>query len=124
MMLGKKKEDSKMYKEGCGFRKINVCSFKEEDCNPEKCDMYNLEFNSKSLIAERKKVEKELKLLIKDNISIKKTKQMIKLEKSDGQAEEIIQYKKNLNKIADLGKGVEYLNKAITYCKRIKKWDS
>lgn len=34
----------------CGFRdRVRVCSFKEEDCSPEKCDFYNILFTTKAV---------------------------------------------------------------------------
>lgn len=98
------------YKEHCGFRnKINVCSFKAEDCSPEKCDMYNIEWNRKSLETEFKKIKKRLKEIQEEIKSMKKSGE----KKTDPD-----KYKALKVERFDLVKGGIYLGKAFERVKR------
>jgi len=111
------------YKADCKFKRLlNLCTFKEIDCNSEKCDMYNVKFDTKSLKHEIKKIEKEIKFLTKENISLKKIKAMVSLEKKDKNSLQVKKYKMNLVKINDLGHGLEYMKTAYRYCKRTKSF--
>lgn len=110
-----------MYKKNCGFKKVGVCSFKEQDCKPEICDMYKIEFNSKSIKLKIKELEEELKKLTKEYFSIRKVKRMLKIEKKDEESDKLKDYKTNLKRIEDLGYGLQYMKKAYTYCKRTRK---
>lgn len=108
-----------MYKEKCGFReKVSVCSFKEESCCPENCDMYNVEFTSKAIKAEIKRLKPIAKEMSKDIAKIKELKRMVKLEKEKPHCPEIVEFKNRLAKLNDISYGLQYLNKALLYCKR------
>ena len=118
-----------IYKENCVMMKIGCCTFKPEHCRPKPetddgdwfCDLYNLKFNSKSIKSEMKKVRAEIKELTTVTLKLKQFKKMLTLEKADPNSKEILEYKKKLAKIKDLGKGLEYLDKAYRYCKRTGK---
>lgn len=109
------------YKDNCGFRRLNCCSFKEPDCVPEKCDMYNLEFTSKAIKERKDYIEKRVLESQKDTLNMQKVKEMLKKESADKENPEVIEYKKTLKEIADLSKGSQYLQKAYIYCKRTGK---
>ena len=120
------------YKKNCGFRKIKCCNFKVEDCRPKPenqnnielenyCDLYNIEWNSKAVKKEIDELKKKLKKGTKDKITIKKLKKMLKLEKANKMDNDVIEYKKQIYKLEDYGKGLEILNKAYRYLKRTKK---
>jgi len=117
-----------MYKKDCGFMKLGCCTFKPEHCRPmEKsdgglyCDLYDIQFTSKEILKEIKKIKKKIKSLTSENIKLKKLKQMIKAEKKDKDDKDVLEYKKKLAEIKDLGKGMEYLDRAYKYCKRTRK---
>lgn len=110
------------YKAECKFRSLlNFCRFNEYDCNPVKCNMYNIKFEPKSLKEEIKKINEEIKVLVKKNISLRKFKKMLKLEQKDKNNPVVIQYKKNLVKIQDLNQGLKFMETAYRYCKRTEK---
>ena len=62
-----------------------------------------------------------IKDMAEKNLTISEVKSIRKLEKKDFNDPEVIEYKKRISKIKDLGKGLEYLDKAYRYCKRTKK---
>jgi len=98
-----------MYKDNCGFRtKSKVCSFKAYDCNPEKCDFYNLEFNSKAIKKELDEVIKKVK---------EKRKRVKELHKKDDKQTKN-EIKKLVKEMIDLSFGVKYLKDSLRYCKR------
>lgn len=111
----------KLYKVNCGFMKLGCCSFKPEDCRPEKCDMYHVEFTSKSLRKEIKKLKDKIKELVATDLKMKKIKSLVKLEKENRDHAEVVAYKKKLMLIKDYGKGLEYLEKAYRHLKRCGK---
>jgi len=113
--------EPKKRKKDCGFLKIGCCSFKPEDCNPEKCDMYNIEFTSRAIRKELKILKTKIKDLTKETLKLKQAKRMIKLEKIDKDDKKVKEYKQKLLLIKDWGKGMEYLDKAYRYCKRTRK---
>jgi len=116
------------YKENCGFMKIGCCTFKPEHCRAEAdetskhfCDLYNIEFTSKAVKKELDRVKKEVKKLVKENLKLSELKAMRKLEKVDILDPKIIKYKKKMLKLKDLGKGMEYLEKAYRHLKRSRR---
>ena len=113
---------------------MGLCSFKEEDCKPKAindsednpdltlfCDLYNVDFTSKSIKEEIKKVSKEIKSSVKENFNLKQMKKAFKKEKENKNDEEVIQYKKDLLRTNDLGEGLKILKKALVRCKRTGK---
>ena len=109
------------YKTPCYFRThLNVCTFKEEDCCPEKCDMYNVEFTVKGVNAEIKKIDE---IINEKNKEVQEWQKEIKANYdnySEEAKEEKKQYLKDLLKEAkDLYTGKEYMKKAKKYCKRV-----
>lgn len=98
------------YKE-CGFRKINLCKFKEEDCSPDKCDMYNIPFTSKGILNQAKIERKAVKYLANKMIKMKKSGK----HKTDKESYEKIKKTRN-----DKALGMLKLSKAYMHCKRLK----
>lgn len=98
------------FKADCGFRnKIKVCNFKPEDCNPEKCDMYNIEFSVKAIKKQAKIEQKAVKELEKKRVKMKKTgEHKTKIE----------EYKKIKSTRNDKVYGLIKLSKAMVYLKR------
>lgn len=112
------------YKENCGFRKINCCTFKPEHCRakPDEtddtfCELYDIEFSSKSVKTEMKRVESVLKDLMNDTMDINKIKTVHELEKSDKNHEMVVAWKKKMQRVNDLKIGVDYLKKAYRHLK-------
>lgn len=96
------------YKEGCGFReKVNVCKFREEDCNPEKCDMFNIKFTSKDIMKTTKIERKNVIDLTKQMKDVKKKDREKYLELKELRKDKVI--------------GMVKLSKAYMYCKRTGK---
>lgn len=94
----------------CGFRdKIHVCKFREEDCTPDKCDMYNIAFEAKII---KKMIDKERKAVKKYHI------QMKELRKKGLKATD--EYKKAKAIRKDKVCGLIKLTEAYMYLKRIK----
>jgi len=118
-----------IYKEKCVFMKIGCCTFKPEHCRPKPkkddgdwyCDLYHIKMDSKFIKKEIKKVREEIKELTKSSLKVKELKTILSKEKADPKSKSVLDYKKKLSKINDLGKGLEYLDKAYRYCKRIGK---
>lgn len=117
------------FKENCGFMKIGCCTFKPEHCRREKdaegskhyCDLYDVEFTSKAVKKEMDKLKKEINNIAKKNLKISELKEMKKLEKEDMFSPEVIEYKKRLLKLKDMGKGMEYLERAYRHLKRCRR---
>jgi hypothetical protein len=115
------------YKKGCGFRRINLCKFKIEDCHPKKenkemyCSLYDIPFDSKSIKKEMDIIKKDIAGKVKQNLKIKEVKKMLKKEKKDKQDKEVLAYKKRLHDIKDMDQGYQILKTAYTHCKRTKK---
>jgi len=115
-----------MYKEKCGFMRIGCCTFKPEHCRPKQdcsdtdtyCDLYSIEFTSKAVKEEKRRIKKEINEIAKKNLSISKVKEMRKLEKENKDNLEVIEYKKEILKMKDLSVGHEYLEKAYIHLKR------
>lgn len=101
-----------MFKKDCGFRKLELCKFKEEDCLPEKCDMHDIPFTSKGILAQLRKEKKAVKNL---------TNKMITMKKSGKHKDQKDEYEKIKLDRNDKVYGLLKLGKAWTYCKRIKK---
>lgn len=100
----------KSFKADCGFRnKIKVCGFKPEDCTPEKCDMYNIEFSVKAISKQAKIEQKAVKKLEKKRVKMKKTGE----HKTNREEYNKIKAKRN-----DKVYGLIKLSKAIIYLKR------
>lgn len=100
------------YKNKCGFRKIKLCGFKEQDCSPKKCDMYNIEFTSKAILKQAGIEKKAVK---------KMTMQMIDMKKKGKHKTNPEEYKKLKETRNDKAYGMLKLSKAYMHCKRIKK---
>ena len=97
----------------CGFRdKVNVCSFKPEDCNPEECDFYNIDFSVKGI---KKQTDKEKKLFIEIHEELKQMKK----DKTHKEDKERYNHLKKQRK--DKVLGILKLSKAFAYLKRSKK---
>lgn len=109
------------YKDNCGFKKLNCCSFKEEDFSPDKCDMFSIPFTSADIKLKKDELAKQLKELTEENLNMPKVKLMLKTEEKDKTNPEYLEFKKKLRQAVDLGKGYEYLTKAYTFCKRAGK---
>jgi hypothetical protein len=93
----------------CGFRKINLCKFREEDCRPDKCDMYDIPFNVKGILKQAK-IEREAVTQL--------TNKMVKMKKAG-------EHKTNKDKYDEIKKlrsdkvyGMLKLSKAYMHCKR------
>ena len=100
------------YKKDCGFRnKVHVCSFKEEDCCPEKCDMYDIPFEVKAL---SKRIKEERKHIIE----LENKRQGMKKKGEHKTNKEEYDKVKNLRN--DKVYGILKLTKAYTYLKRTK----
>jgi len=92
----------------CGFRdKVKVCNFKAEDCTPEKCDMYNIDFTAKSILAHSKQLQEKLREI---------TPKVEKVAETQGKSSE--EYKKLRAVQADIAYGMAYMSKAYMWCKR------
>jgi len=91
------------YKE-CGFKdKAEVCKFREEDCNPEECDFYNLPYD-KNAIEERIEIERE---------DIREIHSMLKSMKKRGDHKKNKEEYRKLKKIeSDKATGIVKLEKA------------
>jgi hypothetical protein len=117
------------YKIKCGFMKLGCCTFKPEHCRTEKgvegtelfCDLYEVEFTSKSVKKEMDRLKKEIKKLGKENLNRSEYKVIRKIEREDALRPEVKEYKKKLLKIKDLCKGLEYLERAYRHLKRSRK---
>ena len=118
-----------VYKENCGFMKLGSCTFKPEHCREKPkiddgkpyCDLYNVEFTSKAVKKELKRLKDKIKSLSKQNLKLSELKAVRKIEKVDSKNHKVIAYKKRLLELKDLGKGVEYLDKAYRYLKRCRR---
>lgn len=99
------------YKKNCGFRKINICKFREEDCLPEKCDMYNIAFTAKDILKQAGKEKKTVKLLARQIIDMK----LEGKHKTDKERYELLKKDRN-----DKVYGLLKLSKAYMHCKRLK----
>jgi hypothetical protein len=92
----------------CGFRDtVHVCSFKEEDCDPEKCDFFTCEFTTKAVY---KRMQDEAELI--KGVGEK----MMVLRKAKQTASE--NYKTYEAYLKDKVIGVDRLRKAYMYLKR------
>ena len=100
------------YKDKCGFRKIKVCGFKEEDCDPKMCDMFSIEFTSKGVLKTSKQLRKEVVSLHKELVRMKKAGE----HKSNPDSYQDIKKQRN-----DLVNGMAKLSKAYMHCKRTNK---
>lgn len=99
------------HKSPCGFRdKIQCCSFKEEDCSPEKCDMYNIEFTSKAILQVMKEEQAKVK-------QINDEMQKFRLAKDTNNDH----YKELKKQLADVCYGCAYLSKAYVHLKRLRR---
>lgn len=109
------------YKPDCWFRtKVNVCLFKPEDCTPEKCSFYELEFSAKPIKKELDKLKRRMIELTKDAIKLRKEQKDLLInnnKKYDTVTEDL---KLLIREMYDVAKGIEYLRKAHAYCKRAK----
>jgi hypothetical protein len=95
----------------CGFRdRVRVCAFRDEDCLPDKCDMYFLDFAPQA-IRERMREEAEKITVIGSNM-------MAYRKNKDTQNEE---YKKLEAQLRDKVIGSDKLTKAYVYLKRCGK---
>jgi hypothetical protein len=93
------------YKEKCGFRdKVKVCTFKENDCTHDKCDMYCLEFDADKLYEKLKYEEKEMYRLEEQIKSL-----------PHGEKKQAKELKAIMR---DKFVGILYMSKAIAYLKR------
>lgn len=101
------------YKKDCGFKeKANVCSFREEDCKPEECDFYNIEFSVKAI---KKQVGIERKKVIQLTDDMKEFKRKgYKKDNPEG-------YKKLKKERKDKVIGIIKFSKCIMHLKRTKK---
>lgn len=103
----------KAFKADCGFRnKIKVCNFKPEDCTPEKCDMYNIEFSVKAIKKQAKIEQKAVKEL---------EKKRVKMKKAGEHKTNRDEYKKIKTERNDKVYGLIKLSQAIVYLKRTGK---
>lgn len=96
----------------CGFRdKVKVCAFKPEDCKPEECDFFDIEFAPKPI----KKVFK------KERAEVIKLTNEMKMMKKKGEHKENPEKYKELKKLRnDKAVGIIKLSKAYMYVKRAK----
>jgi len=95
------------FKKDCGFRnKLEVCGFKPEDCNKEKCDFFIIPYELKPI---KKQMDKEF-------VKIRDLEKQIKDMKAKKQHKED-EYKKHYQKlklqVSDLKLGYIYLCKAV-----------
>jgi hypothetical protein len=96
------------YKSPCGFRdKIQACSFHEEDCTPEKCDMFNLEWTPKAVLQRFKEEQAKVK-------TISDEMQVFRVNKQTNDPT----YKDLKKKLTDLCYGCAHLSKAYVHLKR------
>lgn len=96
----------------CGFRDIiHVCKFKEEDCNPKECDMYDIEFKVKPILKQARTERKNL---------IKLQKEINRMKKCGDHKKSVEKYKKLKLDRDDKAIGMFKLSKAIMYLKRTK----
>jgi hypothetical protein len=101
------------YKKGCGFReKVNVCTFKEEDCNKKECDMFDIDFTAKSILKKSKEERQSV---------IELTQQMRKMKKEHEHKKNPKEYKRIKDLRKDKVIGMVKLSKAYNYCKRTRK---
>jgi hypothetical protein len=92
----------------CGFRdRVHVCSFKEADCSPEKCDFYGCEFTTKGVYA---RIQTEAGYIngVSDKMMV-----LRKAKQTDGEI-----YKTYETYLKDKIIGVDRLRKAYIYLKR------
>jgi hypothetical protein len=109
-----------MYKEGCKFRKwVRVCSFKPEDCCPEKCDMFNVPFEKEAVREHLKNIEAQISGLTARHLNKDALIRVVELEEQNPQHPEVVEYKKILTRVQDLEHGKKYMNKALVFLKRI-----
>ncbi|MCJ7816322.1 MAG: hypothetical protein MUP55_00555 [Candidatus Aenigmarchaeota archaeon] len=109
-----------MYKDDCKFRRwVKVCTFKEDDCAPEKCDMYNVAFDRQSVKAQIALIEAQISGLTERNLNKDALIRVLELEKQNAQHPEVTGYKKILKRVEDLEQGKRYMNKALIFIKRI-----
>jgi len=100
-----------VFKENCGFRKIRLCPFREDDCTQEKCDMYLIQFTSKDILKQAKKEKKRFKEL---------TAEIKKFKKEGKNKTDKIAYTMMKSERTDKAYGIIKLLKALEYCKRTK----
>jgi len=100
------------YKSDCGFRKLNLCGFKPEDCVPEKCDMFNIPFTAKDILMRSKKEHKAVKEL---------TEKLLNMKKSGEHKTNKAKYQQLKLARNDKVYGMLKLSKAYMHCKRTGK---
>lgn len=98
------------YKENCGFRKIDLCKFHEEDCTPEKCDMHKIPFTAKAILKQAGIERKAVKKLTLTMIDMKKRGEH-KVNKD--------KYEQMKQERNDKAYGMLKLSKAYMHCKRV-----
>jgi len=105
-------EDEMMGYKKCGFRdKAQVCNFKEEDCNSEECDFYDIGYTVKDI---KKKIREERKNVINLHNKLKEMKANHQHKTKKTEYDEL---KKDRN---DKAIGVFKLSKAYAKVKRMK----
>ena len=100
------------YKDNCGFKKIKLCTFKEEDCKPEECDMFSIEFTSKGVLKTSKQLRKRI---------VELHKSMVKMKKAGEHKTDAENYKATKKERNDLVSGMLKLSQAHMHCKRTGK---
>lgn len=110
--------EEQQYKENCGFRRLELCTWDIDKCNDIDCAMYPLEFTSKEIKSHMKQIKQELKD-IETKIGKKNIKKMLKNPKNID--DDLKKYEKDIIRTLDLCKGYEYMQKAYIYCKRTRK---
>lgn len=99
-----------MFKVDCKFRDLGkVCTFKPDQCKPEMCDFYNLEYTVNSIQQRLLEIELEMKPIIKEVNSVSKLKRILVLEKRNSINPDVVAFKKRVNRLKDLDCGKKYL---------------
>ena len=99
----------------CDFRdRAKVCNFREDDCNPDACDFYEIKFEGKA-------IKKKIKELRKEVINLHERLKEMKKNHEHKENKEV--YKKVKKERNDKAIGIMKLSKSYATIKNIKVKD-
>ena len=112
-----------MYRNDCEFRKAELCKLRDFACRPKKdaqddlaCELYGIEWSAESLKHEMNVLKERIRIMVAENMTIKKAQTMHDMEKRNKDDKRVMEYKKTLRKIQDLTDGHGILEKAYKKC--------